>query len=329
MLTSDITFNDAHEKATVCILLASFNGAKYISDQLDSLLAQTCTSWKLFIRDDGSADDTVSIINKYAAKDIRINFVQDDYKNLGSCQNFAKLLSITRGKFPYFMFCDQDDFWLPFKIEDTLFQMKLLEEQQETEIPLLVYTNFQYADNNLTIIESRKNYQSTKISRLSFANLLAQNPAYGCTMMLNGKLAELASAIPLEAENHDYWAALTASALGKIFYLKKKTIYYRQHDNNISTNYDSSSAVKRFKRIVLQRKNFEDVRKKIAMAIAFKASYFNLLKDADKKILNDYISFGTVRKLSMFRNIKNGVRRQTFTQTFLFYTSIMLLKRSE
>lgn len=318
------------DKARVCILLASYNGEKFIENQLDSLFAQTYTNWKLFIRDDGSTDKTVSIINKYIAKDRRINLLIDDKKNLGSCQNFATLMHITQNQFQYTMFCDQDDSWLPFKIEDTLSQMQQLEEQQETEIPLLVYTNFQYADNNLTIIESKKNYQSTKVSRLSFAHLLAQNPAYGCTMMMNKKLAELASAIPSEAENHDYWVALTASALGKIFYLKKKTIYYRQHNNNISTNYDNNSIVKRFKRIVMQQKNFEDVRKKIAMAIAFKASYYTLLKNADKKILNDYINFGTVRKLSMlFKNIKNGVRRQTCSQTFLFYTSIILLKKSE
>lgn len=317
-----------HDKASLCIVLASFNGAEYIGDQIDSLLTQTYTKWKLFIRDDGSDDDTVSIINKYAAKDIRINIVQDNYKNLGSCQNFAKLLSFTASEFQYFMFCDQDDFWLPFKIQDTLSEMQLLEKQQDKEAPLLVYTNFQYADNNLKIIKSKKDYEATKVSKLRFAHLLAQNPAYGCTMMVNKKLAELIATIPFEAENHDYWAALTASVLGEIAYLQKKTIYYRQHNNNISTNYDSNSIVKRFKRIFLQRENFEDVRRKIAMAIAFKDSYFSQMKDADKKILNEFISFGKGRTLSMLlENIKNGVRRQTFSQTFLFYTTILSLKR--
>lgn len=318
----------AEEDKIVCILLASYNGESFISDQLDSLLAQTYTDWKLFIRDDGSTDKTICIINNYMAKDKRIQLLNDDYKNRGSCQNFAMLLSYTSSKFRYFMFCDQDDFWLPFKIQDTLLQMRQLEEQHDKDVPLLVYTNFQYADNNLKVIESKKNYQSTKVSKLSFAHLLAQNPTYGCTMMLNKQLADIVNHIPLQAENHDYWVALTASALGKISYLSKPTILYRQHNNNISTNYNSNSLRKRFKRIVLQRKNFEDVRKKIAMAIAFKEVYFDLLKDTDKRILNEFISFGTGKSIVLLlKNIKNNVRRQTLLQTILFYTSIMLLRK--
>lgn len=316
------------ENKTIGILLASYNGEKFIDDQLESLLAQTYTNWKLFIRDDGSSDQTLSIINKYASKDERISAVRDNKENLGSCQNFAELINITRNQFAYIMFCDQDDYWLPFKIEETLAQMKHLEEQQKTEVPLLVYTNFQYVDSNLKIIESKKKFQATKVSKLGFAHLLAQNPAYGCTMMLNKKLADVAGNIPPEAENHDYWVALAASALGKIFYLNKSTIFYRQHNNNISTNYDNDSLVKRLKRIVVQRKNFEDVRAKIAMASAFKTAYFDSLKEVDKKILNEYLSFGTGKSLDMLlKNIKNGVRRQTLSQTFLFYASIMLLKR--
>jgi len=318
-----------NEKETICILLASYNGEKFISDQLDSLLAQTYTNWKLFIRDDGSTDKTVSIINKYIAKDNRISLVNDDKKNLGSCQNFATLLNIVCSQFQYIMFCDQDDFWLPFKIETTLAEMKQVEKQQQKKIPVLVYTNFKYVYNDLNTIPSRKNFETTKVSKLRFAHLLAQNPAYGCTMMLNKQLADIVNPIPVQAENHDYWVALVASALGKIHYINKPTILYRQHNNNISTNYNSNSLVKRFKRIVLQGKNFEDVRQKLVMARAFKAAYFDRLKDNDKKILNEFICFGTGKSAGfLLKNIKNGVRRQTISQSFLFYISILLMKKT-
>lgn len=317
-----------HNQAEVGILLATYNGEQYISMQLESLLAQTYTNWKLFIRDDGSGDQTVSIINEYAQKDKRINIIEDEKNNLGSCQNFAALINLSRGCFDYIMFCDQDDYWLPFKIEETLSHLQHLEAKNKKEVPLLVYTNFKYAEADLKEIEAKKGFQTTKVANLSFGHLLAQNPAYGCTMMLNRALQDFINPIPIEAENHDYWAALTASALGKIFYVNKPTILYRQHNNNISTNYNSNSLQKRLKRIVLQGKNFADARKKVEMAKVFRALFANQLKERDKIILNDFISFGTGNKISMlYKNIRNGVVRQTFAQTFLFYMSVLFLKK--
>ena len=312
----------------ISILLACYNGEKFMSDQLESLFAQTYTNWRVFIRDDGSTDQTVSIINKYAEQDKRITIVETNSRNLGSCQNFATLFNLVRNNFEYIMFCDQDDYWLPFKIEDTLRHMQHFEAQHEKELPLLVYTNFKYTYSNLKEIKSKKNFQATKASKVNFAHLLAQNPVYGCTMMLNRQLAAMVDAIPPQAENHDYWVALVASALGKIAYLKKQTILYRQHSNNISTSYDSDSLIKRFKRIFLQRKNLKDARLKIQMAITFKKIYFTLLPDRGKKILDEYLDFGTRKKLLLlFKNLQNGVRRQTISQTFLFYLSILLLKK--
>lgn len=314
---------------TIAILLAAYNGEKYMSDQIESLFAQTYTNWRVFIRDDGSTDQTVSIINKYAEKDKRITIVvENNSRNLGSCQNFATLFYLVRNYFKYIMFCDQDDYWLPFKIEDTLQHMQHFEAQHEKELPLLVYTNFKYTYSNLEEIKSKKNFQATKVSKLDFPHLLAQNPVYGCTIMLNRQLAAMVDVIPPQAENHDYWVALVASALGEIAYLNKQTILYRQHTNNISTNFDSSSLKKRLKRIVLQRKNFEDVRSKVEMALTFKAIYYSRLKDRQKVILDEFINFATKRKIRfMFKNIQNGVRRQTKRQTFLFYLSMIVLKK--
>jgi glycosyltransferase involved in cell wall biosynthesis len=318
----------SNQNVEIGILLAAYNGEKYISEQLDSLVAQTYSNWKLYIRDDGSTDKTVSIINDYAKKDNRISIVKDDKKNLGSAQNFGTLINLVTHKFEYIMFCDQDDYWLPFKIEETLLQMQQHEASFEEEVPVLVYTNFKYVDSSLKEISSKKHFQAVKVPKLAFAQLLAQNPVYGCTMMLNKRLAAIVDVIPPEAENHDYWVALVAGALGKISYLNKQTIFYRQHSSNISTNFDSSSFGKRLKRIVFQRKNFEDAKRKIQMALAFKAAYYSHLKDEQKAILLEFIKFATEKKLGLLvRNIRNGVRRQTLAQTVLFYLSIMLLKK--
>lgn len=315
------------EKETVCILLASFNGQKYIGDQIESLILQTYTNWKLFIRDDGSADQTVNIIKEYTQKDKRITVINDERKSLGSCQNFSALLEITRSPYEYIMFCDQDDYWLPFKVEETLDKMLSLEKQCGKDVPLLVHSNFKYVDTELKEILSRSGFQATKTDDLDFAQLLAQNPVYGCTMMINKKLSALVGKIPPEAENHDYWVALIASALGKISYLDKQTILYRQHSHNISTNFDSNSLQKRFKRIFLQRKNFTDVHLKMQMVLALRKNYYNMLSNKQKLILDQYINFGTGKKGLLFKNIQNGVKRQTFAQTVLFYMSMLFMQK--
>jgi rhamnosyltransferase len=314
---------------TICILLATYNGERFLGDQLDSLMAQTYTNWKLFVRDDGSTDGTIGIIER-AAKDKRVFLVDNSSSNAGSRQNFATLLDLSRDDYEYFMFCDQDDVWLPEKIEETLAEMRKAEQKHGNVVPLLVYTNFQYVYNDLKIIKSKKNFRSTKVSHLRFAHLLAQNPAYGCTMMFNRSLAETVGHIPPQAENHDYWIALVAAAFGKIIYYNNPTILYRQHNNNISTNYDSSSTTKRWKRIVLQRKHVEDVRKKMIMALSFEDIYLKMLSKEHKRVLKDFIGLFAKKGIgALFKNIQNGVRRQTLLQTILFYITVLMLPKND
>lgn len=312
------------------ILLASFNGEKFIANQIDSIINQTYKNWQLFIRDDGSSDTTLNIINAYQQNHARIHLVSDDLGNVGSVQNFSVLMNCVKNANEYIMFCDQDDVWLPFKIKDTLNEMMRLEEEYNKNTPLLVHTNFLYADAQLKPIESKKNFQPTKITAPTLSNVLCQNSVYGCTMMINKKLAETVGKIPGEAENHDYWIALVASAFGKIFYLNKRTVLYRQHGSNLSTQFDFNSFSKRFKRIVVDKKNLDDVKSKLKMALIFKKIYYSQLSDQNKKMLQNFIELSKSRSLPLLiRNVKNGIRRQTFSQTLLFYLTIILSKRDQ
>ena len=314
--------------AEVYILLASFNGEKFIAQQIDSIINQTYKNWQLYIRDDGSLDNTLNIIKEYEKKDSRIHFITDNLGNLGSCQNFSVLMNSIKNENEYIMFCDQDDVWLSSKLEDTLNEMLRLEKEYTKNIPLLVHTNFLYVDFFLKIIESKKNYEATKIKDPSFSNVLCQNSVYGCTMMINRKLADVTGEIPLEAENHDYWLTLTASAFGKVFYLNKRTVLYRQHGSNLSTQFDFNSFSKRFKRIVIDKKNFDDIKSKIKMAFVFKKIYYSQLSAYNKKIVDDFIKLAHKKTLPLlFQNIKNGIRRQTFNQTLLFYLTLLLSKK--
>jgi len=309
----------------ITILLATYNGAKYVGEQIDSILQQTHTNWRLLIRDDKSTDATPQIIADYQSRyPHKIVVVEDSLSNLGGTLNFGVLLQKAKNA-EYIMLCDQDDFWLPDKIEVTLAEMLRLERQYGREFPLLVHTNFHYVNSNLKVIKSREDFQATKIVDLNLCHLLAQNPVYGCTMMINNKLVLTIDGIPAIAENHDYWVAMVASAFGKISYLHKKTILYRQHGANLSGSYSDNSIVNRFRRNIVQGKSLQDARYKVKMAEIFKKKYLSLLSNNQIMVIDDFMDFSKNKHLSsVFKNLANGVRRQTRMQTLLFYVSAYL-----
>ncbi len=314
-------------KQTITILLASYNGEKYISHQLKSIINQTYTNWQLIVRDDHSNDNTVSIIRKYKEQyPDKIFLLKNNGKNKGSLYNFSTLLSAATDA-EYIMFCDQDDEWKKNKIEITFSKMQEVEHRFGVNCPIFVFTDFQYVDENMHTIESKKNFEINRIKNFGFAQLLAQNPVYGCTTMLNRALADRVGTIPAEADFHDHWIALVASAFGKLFYLKEKTVLYRQHGNNVSGNWDNDSLKKRINRIIVNKKSFAEAKAKYRMLLAFKKEYADSLNQTFKKTLSDFLCFYTKKSLScMLRTIRNGVRSQTLTQSLLLYVTLLLSK---
>jgi len=311
----------------VVILLAAYNGAQYISEQIDSILKQTHTNWQLLVRDDQSSDGTPQILAKYQANHPGKIVVADACTNLGSSLNFNTLLQLVKQE-KYIMFCDQDDFWLPDKIERTLIEMIKLEKSYGEDYPLLVHTNFQYVDASLKLIHFKDKFSAKKITNLNLSHFLVQNPVYGCTVMINRSLADLVNNIPPAAENHDYWIAMVASAFGKIAYLKQRTILYRQHGNNKSGSFEDSSFVNRFKRIIIERTIFSSLSKKLMMAKVFKRIYNRHLTNKQVDLIDNFISLLEHKSLLLFyRNIRNGVRKQTRSQTLLLYISLLLFKK--
>ncbi|MHB8908650.1 MAG: glycosyltransferase family 2 protein [Syntrophales bacterium] len=218
---------------TIDILLATCNGAPYLPEQLDSLLAQTCRSWRLLVRDDGSSDGTLEILENYRSRhpDV-IMIIPSEGKNLGACGNFSRLLE--QADAPYVMFCDQDDIWLPDKIETTLAAMQELERRHDAATPLLVHTDLMVVDEQLTVIsKSLWRFQSTEPRRLTKLNrVLLQNLATGCTIMINRALQDLAVPVPKQAWMHDWWLVLVATAFGRVASVASPTVLYRQHGRN-------------------------------------------------------------------------------------------------
>ncbi len=313
---------------TVTILLATYNGEHFIAEQIESLLNQTYNNWRLIVRDDNSTDNTPVIIAKYQKQyPEKITIIPSNSANLGSVLNFNALLTFAKDD-EYIMFCDQDDKWLPDKIEDTLNAMLQLEAEHSSAQPLMVFTDFLYVDEQLQMIPSKKDFHIAQLFPVRFAHLLAQNHIYGCTMMINKALAKIALPIPKEAENHDHWIALVASVFGKIKYLNKRTILYRQHTRNISGSHDNSSFKKRFKRIFLEGGNFKDAGARYKMMQVFKDRYYAVMNKELQQTLDDFLSFYTHKSpLKAWKNMKNGMRSQTLHQSILFYITIIMLKK--
>lgn len=216
-------------QAKIAILMSTYNGEKYLAEQIQSIIRQDYSNWHLYIRDDGSTDNTINLIKEWENKDTRITFLnQDAPGNLGVTGSFMNLLENTNAD--YYMFSDQDDYWMKDKISVTLEKMQ---NSEEDNLPICVHSNLTVVDANLkgkTLMNGPKKYWS------DFKSLLFSNCVTGCTMMINQPLKELVDFQKINSNKlymHDWWIALIAAAFGKVVYLNRSTILYRQHQGNV------------------------------------------------------------------------------------------------
>ena len=212
----------------VDILLATYNGEKYLREQLDSILNQSYTNFRLIISDDSSTDNTLEILKEYVEQDKRI-IVYNQKNNLGVIKNFEFLLNKVENK--YFMFCDQDDIWKTSKIEKSL-------EVIESTNSDLVYSDLEVVDQNLNV--TYKSYWKLKgidkkVKKYNnFNALYLNNFVTGCTIMSKKDLIKECLPLPTESKYvlYDYWITLILSQKHKITYIEEPLIKYRQHKNN-------------------------------------------------------------------------------------------------
>jgi glycosyltransferase involved in cell wall biosynthesis len=225
----------------IAVLLSTYNGEKFLGEQLNSLLAQSHKNFILVVRDDGSRDRTVSILESYADDHPeRIHLLSRDGVNMGASAGFAFLVDYVLKnkellglKSTYMMFCDQDDTWFPEKIEKLLAAMLATEADNDSTLPIVVHSDLLVvSEQNTAIAKSLISYQGLEIERNSFPNLVISNLVTGCTALINEPLAEKALPIPEKAIMHDWWLALVAAAFGKLVYLDIPLVHYRQHGNN-------------------------------------------------------------------------------------------------
>jgi len=211
---------------SVDILLSTYNGEKFLQQQIDSLLNQTCPQINIIIRDDGSTDSTIDIISRICAQDKRVRFIDDTLAGMGAGKSFLELLKHSEA--PYIMFCDQDDVWKPEKVEISL---HAISDQNQ---PCLAHSDLQVVDEQLNTIAESYIARSGLAKEPSFDSLLVQNNVTGCTVIFNDKLRSLALEMqPSFITMHDWWLALLASMYGTVLFIDKPLIMYRQHSNNV------------------------------------------------------------------------------------------------
>ena len=222
------------------ILLATYNGERYLAKQLDSIFAQTYPHILLVARDDCSSDATYRILQDYQQRySNQLIIVESHTNNQGPLRTFSDLLEYVLqreselGLNDYCIaFCDQDDIWEKNKLRISIEYLQSLRGDRD-DSAILIHSDLIVIDEQeRTINPSLAEYQGIQPQRNHFAELIMHNTVTGCTALLTPALARACVPIPEQAYMHDWWCALIASLAGRIHYIEQPLVYYRQHNSN-------------------------------------------------------------------------------------------------
>lgn len=215
------------DKFTIDILLATYNGSKFIRQQIESILSQTYRNFRLLVRDDGSSDSTKQILKELAKKDPRIVLCDENGKNVGVNAGFEYLISQSTAD--YLMFSDQDDIWLPQKIETMIGYIP----DHEFKTPYVVFSDsFIMFDEEKTNIRFLYNHIGRSPKVRSLKRSFLESYAQGAGILITGSFAR--KALPFNnIYMYDHFLTISAELFGRTIYVDKALMYYRQHANNV------------------------------------------------------------------------------------------------
>ncbi len=278
------------------ILLATYQGEEYLREQIESIMVQTVADWNLYVSDDDSTDATLSIVRQYMQYDERIHLLPHTSRLGGACQNFMHLLGHSTAQ--YSMFCDQDDVWLPNKIELTLQKMRELEEEYTENTPLMVFTDMVVVDGDLEILRNSFEEQSyIDPHRTELTQLISAPVAAGCTMMINAPLREKTLETPKDQpiRVHDWWISMVAAAFGHIGHVDEPTSLYRQHESNVIGSEDYTN-LRTFQTFNIDAAAGSIIRA-IKHAESFADVYYDQLCARDKRRIDALLSVHDVPRI--------------------------------
>lgn len=273
------------------ILLATYNGAKYIDLQIFSLINQSYTDWKLYIHDDGSTDNTVEIIKKWVSKDSRIIFIDDEDKHLGPGNNFLHLLKYSTSE--YICFCDQDDFWFENKLDEYVQKM---DSKDNSKPNCCIFSAYLWNKTAITpfLNEMPKNLES----------LLFTGGTQGCSMVFNKELVKKTSIISNQSIFlHDYLVAFIAMVFGEYMSSSSRLMLYRQHSENVTAHMPKNKVEKILNALIRNRKKSFIYPKMYTDLKTIYATYKNQLTESQRKTLETYFLLPNLNKVKRFIKI--------------------------
>ena len=268
--------------------MATYNGEKYIREQIDSILNQTYKDIRILIRDDGSQDGTVGIIKEYIEKyQTKIRLIEDDVKCGSSVSNFMQLTKSATAD--YVMYSDQDDFWLSEKVEKTLQAMVELEEEIGKGKPALTFARHKPVDVNLQPIQEDASKTQLSKCETGLNKLLVQNCVNGCLVMVNKPLYSILGDYSKDILMHDWWSALIAVSIGGIRKIPDVLMLYRQHGDNVVGSVNVKSFKYRLSKV--SDKNTRNMKYRYRdQAKLFYQRYSSMMPEENKRVLEYFLS---------------------------------------
>ncbi len=299
----------------VCVLMSTYNGEKYLKEQIDSILNQIEVEIYLLIRDDGSKDKTVEILEEYNKLE-NVTVIRGE--NLGAKKSFLTLISMAPDYFDYYALSDQDDYWLEDKMISAISHIE--GEVKSLEDNFLYYSNTCLVDQNLSPL----NEIGFNVDRpYSFGEILIRNCASGCTYVFGKKLKSLIQARQdLNMENipmHDHWINMICLATGgKIIFEKKSHILYRQHGGNLVGSQKNS-----FLNKVLKSSLFKKTDNRYVHARSLLANYEDLMTDCNKETLYKVTNYKENYLKTMVLAVDRFIKPRAFFSRCMIFLSVL------
>ncbi|MEF7439052.1 glycosyltransferase family 2 protein [Paenibacillus lautus] len=303
----------------VQVLLSAYNGEQYISEQIQSILHQTHAAVSILIRDDGSTDKTMQLLDQWVTTHPdKIKLIKGT--NVGVVSSFFELLRAADAEADYYCFCDQDDVWLDHKVEHAIAR---LDSSIYTEVPSMVFTSTYLTDDKL----NRKGaWPKPPAQEPSFFNALYENIAIGATITMNRSARNLfinsKSVDSQKVLMHDWWFYLLVSAFGTVIYDNKPSMLYRQHNNNVVGGSNSIVGKLKSKWASFKRHTGKDLLHK--QASEFDRIYGSRLTGEQKEQLDLFLATRTrfIDRLHYAR--KSKLYRQSKAESLLFKFFILI-----
>lgn len=284
------------KSSKVIVVISTYNGEKYISEQLDSILNQTYKNLEIYIRDDCSTDNTYKILLDYGKKNKNVH-VKKGIKNLGYPACFYKLTD-SLPKADYYFFSDQDDIWLENKVE---LAVKCLDKKDNKKV-LAYYSRYNICDKNMNIIAPNK-YNHKKIR---FKDTLYEVCGLEFTMAINYKAMKLLRNYrPKKVKARGTWMSMLFSSNGEIIIDDNITALYRRHENAVTSSKLKGIGllIWRFKKFIVNNEisNYRNI------LLEFKNTCFDILNEKDKKTIN-FFTKNSFKKVLYPHRLRNSLK---------------------